>query len=187
MANIWLIWYQQKLFGAPFSDGKACPEHVVPTSGMVWTRTDFEVAIILPARCIYIYIHIYIYIYKYIHHLSIIIIIAFFIPLHDHVRNTSRYGLSLKSKGSMDKVAGPWAFEPQKGIRTWTYLRPLSQNFPQTIVLNGHIWYSTSILGSWNSHWCSTSMSFWLLRLLRPCFSRFNSVNSSRCLMLCKA
>ena len=59
---------------------------------------------------------------------------AFFIPLHDHVRNTSRYGLSLKSKGSMDKVAGPWAFEPQKGIRTWTYLRPLSQKFPQTIV-----------------------------------------------------
>jgi hypothetical protein len=41
------------------------------------------------------------------HELSIIIIIAFFIPLHDHVRNTSRYGLSLKSKGSMDKVAGP--------------------------------------------------------------------------------
>ena len=47
------------------------------------------------------------YIYIYIHQLSIIIIMAFFIPLHDHVRNTSRYGLSLKSKGSMDKVAGP--------------------------------------------------------------------------------
>ena len=79
-----------------------------------------------------------------------IIIIAFFIPLHDHVWNTVVMGRHWSPRAQWTKSLDP---------------ELLSQNVPKSIV----------------------QLPCPAMRLLRPCFSRFNSVNSSRCKIRCKA